>query len=75
MTQEDLAYDADVTISALSRVERGLSNPTWRTIRRLATALGVSLTELATAIQNEQDRRGDAAGIGNCLSGVRPSDV
>ncbi len=53
LTQERLALEANVTTSALSRVERGLANPTWRTLQRITAALGVSLTELATAIENE----------------------
>jgi transcriptional regulator with XRE-family HTH domain len=47
MTQETLASDAKTTLSTLSVIERGLANPTWATVRDIATALGVSVGELA----------------------------
>jgi transcriptional regulator with XRE-family HTH domain len=53
VTQEHLAFEAHVTVSVLSRVKRGVANPHWTTIRRITAALGVSLTELATAIEGE----------------------
>jgi transcriptional regulator with XRE-family HTH domain len=50
VTQEDLAHSADVTTTALSRIEGGKSNPTWTTLARILVALGVSLTELEAAL-------------------------
>jgi XRE family transcriptional regulator, regulator of sulfur utilization len=47
MTQETLASDAKTTLSTLSVIERGLANPTWATVRDIATALGISIGELA----------------------------
>jgi transcriptional regulator with XRE-family HTH domain len=47
MTQEALAADANTTLSTLSVIERGRANPTWATVRDIATALGVSISELA----------------------------
>jgi DNA-binding XRE family transcriptional regulator len=52
-TQEDLAHHADLTTSALARIERGKANPTWTTTRRIARALGVSLEELGRAVEEE----------------------
>jgi len=46
ITQEELAYDAGITVSALSRIERGLNGPGWTTVKRIADALGVSLSDL-----------------------------
>ncbi len=46
ITQEQLAFDAGITASALSRIERGLNSPGWTTVRRLAEALDISLLEL-----------------------------
>jgi transcriptional regulator with XRE-family HTH domain len=51
ISQETLAYDADLTTSTLSRIERGMSNPTWGSIRAITGALGVSLEELVAAIR------------------------
>ncbi len=47
MSQEDLAHEAGITISTLSLLERGRSNPTWATVRGIAAALGVSMSEIA----------------------------
>ena len=51
ITQEQLAFEAGITVSALSRIERGLNNPRWTTVRRIARALNVCLVELARAIE------------------------
>lgn len=47
VSQEALAYEAGVTSGTLSLIERGLSNPTWGTVKGIAAALGVSIAELA----------------------------
>lgn len=47
ISQEALAYEAGVTSGTLSLIERGLSNPTWGTVKGIAAALGVSIAELA----------------------------
>jgi transcriptional regulator with XRE-family HTH domain len=47
ITQEQLAFDADITASALSRIERGLNSPGWVTVSRIATGLGVGIAQLA----------------------------
>jgi transcriptional regulator with XRE-family HTH domain len=48
VSQEALAYEAGVTSGTLSLIERGLSNPTWGTVKGIALALDVSIAELAT---------------------------
>lgn len=45
ITQETLAFDAGITASALSRIERGLNRPGWETIMKLVEVLGMSLRE------------------------------
>jgi len=47
MTQEALAHAAGVTVSHLSTIERGHSNPTWATVQAIARALQVAIAELA----------------------------
>jgi transcriptional regulator with XRE-family HTH domain len=49
LSQEALAYEAGVTSGTLSLIERGLSNPTWGTVKGIAGALNVSIADLATA--------------------------
>lgn len=57
ITQEQLAFDAGITVSALSRIERGLNSPGFSTVMRIARALDVRLTELAAAIEGARPRR------------------
>lgn len=47
MTQEALAHAAGVTVSHLSTIERGHSNPTWGTVKNISKALEVSIGSLA----------------------------
>jgi transcriptional regulator with XRE-family HTH domain len=54
ITQEQLAFDAGITASALSRIERGLNSPRWGTVRQLCRALGVSLVELAASVERTE---------------------
>lgn len=50
ITVTDLANDADMSITYLSKVERGeLPPPSEDKIRRLANALGISSSELLTS--------------------------
>jgi transcriptional regulator with XRE-family HTH domain len=50
--QEDVAHEAGISTSTLSRVERGLHQPSLPTLRKLASALDVSLAELIDAAEN-----------------------
>jgi transcriptional regulator with XRE-family HTH domain len=51
ITQEQLAFDTGLSASALSRIERGLNNPSWTTVVQIAGALGSSVAELAAKIE------------------------
>lgn len=46
-TQGALAARAGIAVPTLSHIEAGHANPTWATARDIATALGVSISELA----------------------------
>lgn len=46
LTQEELAFFADMQISQWGKCERGEGNPKLSTIRRIAAALGVPLSRL-----------------------------
>jgi transcriptional regulator with XRE-family HTH domain len=50
-SQEALAHEAGLTLRTLQRIERSQANPTWSTVRRIARTLGVSLAELADAVE------------------------
>ncbi len=51
MTQETLAFKADVKIATLSRVERGITNPAWPTLMKIADALGITPIELIAEVE------------------------
>ena len=46
LSQEELAVAAGIGRASLSRIERGETGAHGRTLRRLATALGVGVEEL-----------------------------
>jgi transcriptional regulator with XRE-family HTH domain len=48
LSQEDLAHASGLHPTYISGIERGLRNPTWRSLGRLCEALGVKLSELAS---------------------------
>jgi transcriptional regulator with XRE-family HTH domain len=54
LTQEELASRAGTTFGTVSRMESAKSAPAWATVRAVATALDVTLGELATAIGAEE---------------------
>jgi transcriptional regulator with XRE-family HTH domain len=51
LSQEVVAHNAGLTVSAYARIERGEANPTWTTVTQIAQALGVTLAELGTAVE------------------------
>ncbi len=51
-TQEGLAHDAGITVTALARIERGETNPRWTTVRHIVSALDISLAELVVAVED-----------------------
>ncbi len=53
MTQEALAFASGVTTGSIARVELCQSVPGWDTVRQIADALGVTLAELAAAVEAE----------------------
>lgn len=55
LSQESLAPKAGITPGTLSLIERGEANPTWGTVRGIAGALGVSVSQLAQAAEKVED--------------------
>lgn len=53
-TQEALAQGAGITVAHLSKIERGLTNPTWGTVTGLADALGLRIADLAKRVEKFQ---------------------
>jgi predicted transcriptional regulator len=56
-SQEHVGFNAGVTAATIGRMELGASKPEWGTVRSIVDALGVSLVELATAIEEAEGKR------------------
>jgi transcriptional regulator with XRE-family HTH domain len=54
MAQEALAFRSGISTGAIARIELGQASPAWVTVSLIADALGVSLVELATAVESER---------------------
>jgi len=52
LTQEDLAAKADLHPTYISDVERGVRNPSWDVIARLAEGMGVPVTTIAAEYES-----------------------
>lgn len=53
-TQEDVAFEAGLTLATVQRAEGAQVMPSWGTVRAIATALGLSLVELAREVEREE---------------------
>jgi len=51
VTREALAVKAGVTAGALARIELAQASPSWDTFTRIAGSLGLSISQLAGAIE------------------------
>lgn len=58
VSQEELAFRAGVDRTFVSRIERGIRQPTITTIIGLGSALGVSAAELVREVEAELERNG-----------------
>jgi transcriptional regulator with XRE-family HTH domain len=62
LTIEALAGAARIHTTYLSGIERGLANPTWKIVGKIAEALGVEVSEIACRAEElarcERERRG-----------------
>jgi transcriptional regulator with XRE-family HTH domain len=57
VSREVLAVNAGLGVGTLARLELGRSDPSWSTLRALATALGLTMRDLASAVEaHEADR-------------------
>jgi DNA-binding XRE family transcriptional regulator len=52
LTQEALGPTAGITTGTLSKIETGQTGCTWMTVVQIIDALGVTLSELAAAVEN-----------------------
>jgi transcriptional regulator with XRE-family HTH domain len=54
LTLEVLAFTAGLSTGAVTRIELGSASPSWVTVRRLARALGVSMSQLITEVERAE---------------------
>jgi transcriptional regulator with XRE-family HTH domain len=54
LSQEEIGLRAEIHPTWISHIESGRNNPAWGSVRRIAAALGVKLSELA-ALAEELD--------------------
>jgi transcriptional regulator with XRE-family HTH domain len=54
LSQEEIGLRAEIHPTWISHLESGRNNPAWGSVRRIAAALGVRLSELA-ALAEELD--------------------
>lgn len=47
VSQEDVARTAGITVAAYARIERGVSNPSWHTVRAIIRAHSLTFTDVA----------------------------
>jgi DNA-binding XRE family transcriptional regulator len=53
-SQETVAYQAGITVGTIGLIERGATNPTWTTVKRIAKALGLTVSELAANAEDTE---------------------
>jgi transcriptional regulator with XRE-family HTH domain len=60
LSQEEVGRRAEIHPTWISHIESGRNNPAWGSVRRIAAALEVRLSELAALAEElEVDRDGD----------------
>jgi len=63
-TLEEIALAADTNASNLSRIERGTQGYSPETLERIATALGVTVSELHRRMETASQSAGNIGGVG-----------
>jgi transcriptional regulator with XRE-family HTH domain len=54
MTQEAVAYNAGVAVATLAKIENAQTVPSWDSVCRVIDSMGVSLAELAAAVEAQR---------------------
>lgn len=55
LSQEELAYAAQIHRTYVSQIERGLKSPTLSVLFSIAAALGISASDMVQQIEKEMD--------------------
>lgn len=51
LSQEEVAYEADIPVNQIGRIERGEINPTISTLYVISKALNTSLASIVTVVE------------------------
>ena len=70
ITQKDLAARCDISIPALSCIERGKSNPSYKTVGVIAKGLGVTEGHLVLMALEDNDIKPEKLPFFQMLKGV-----
>lgn len=54
LSMEAVAYRSGVTLNTITRLELAQSEPGWMTVRKVAAALEVTLSELGVLVEAEE---------------------
>ena len=54
LSQEELGLAAEIHPTWISHIESGRNNPAWGSVRRIATALDLTLSELAKRAEESE---------------------
>lgn len=54
LTLETLAFMSRISMGSLGRIENSRSSAAWSTVRQIASALNVTMTELGKLVEAEQ---------------------
>lgn len=56
LSQEELGHRAEIHPTWISHIESGRNNPAWGSVRRIAAALNLELSELAARAEELEGR-------------------
>lgn len=54
LSQEALAFEADLHRTYISQLERGMKSPSLNTMKKISQVLGVSLSELMNLVEKKE---------------------
>lgn len=60
LSQEALAEQAEIHSTEISRLENGIRNPKWETMKRLARGLGITMERLVGHAERLDLERGES---------------
>lgn len=74
-TQEELGSKADVSYKFIGEIERGLQNPSFDILVKIADALEIELFELFRFEQENSNRKDLEARVAKIMKGISEDDL